>query len=230
MTKSEKSHGAPKGKHFEATLERMRSRLNWVIARIPFDAKKVWGERGQIRVRGEINGFSFRTSLFPTGDGRHILLVNTRMQKGSGARAGHSARFHLELDTEERVALNPEPLHRLLVQDRALFHWYEQLNHSTRMEIGKWVSAPKSPEAQARRAEQMAERLLETMEAERDLPPLLRLAFERNAKAHEGWRRMAPGRRRQHLLGIFGYRSPDSRMRRIQKMLDEAVALAERNA
>ena len=62
-------------KSFQAELERGYSRLNWVIVRIPFDVVRVWGARGLLKVRGEINGFEFRTSLFPTGQGRHVLLV-----------------------------------------------------------------------------------------------------------------------------------------------------------
>ena len=63
-------------KRFEGRLERLRSRLNWIIVRIPFDAAKVWGLRGQIKVKGEINGFPFRTSLFPTREGWHLSLIH----------------------------------------------------------------------------------------------------------------------------------------------------------
>jgi hypothetical protein len=73
-------------KKFSAVLERIQSRLGWTIIRIPFDVGKVWGTRGQLRVKGEMNGFSFRTSLFPARGGGHILLVNKRMQKGGDVR------------------------------------------------------------------------------------------------------------------------------------------------
>lgn len=213
---------------FSATLERMRSRLNWIIIRIPFQVAKVWGARGQLRVRGEINGFGFRTSLFPTGQGGHILLVNKRMQKGACAGPGSVARFRIEPDTEERVIAVPTELNRILVQDRALRRWVERLNPSTRAEIAKWVTEPKSPEARSRRADQIAERLLATMEAEQELPPVLRLAFARNPVAHDGWQKMSPAKRRGHLFGIFYYRTPEAQARRIQKMLDEAAELAQK--
>ncbi len=86
----------------------------------------------------------------------------------------------------------------------------------------------KSPEARARRAEQMAERLLATMEAERDLPPALQLAFARDGRALQGWQRMSPSRRRGQLLAIFYYRSPIARARRIDKVVQEAAVFAER--
>jgi uncharacterized protein YdeI (YjbR/CyaY-like superfamily) len=215
-------------KKFRATLERIQSRLGWTIIRIPFDVGKLWGTRGQLRVKGEINGFAFRTSLFPARGGGHILLVNKAMQKGGDVRQGMSAQFRLEPDLAERVAIVPAELKHFLKEDAALRKWYETLNFSTRSEIGKWILQVKSPEARQRRAEQMAERLLLVMEAECELPPVLQLAFAREPRALEGWKQMSPSHRRAHLFGIFYYRAPDSRARRIEKTLQEAAALAER--
>ena|ERR1700687_4140187 len=215
-------------KHFEARLERMRSRLNWVIICVPFDAATVWGLRGQIKVKGEINGFAFRTSLFPTREGCHILLINKRMQKGARAVEGSVARFQMELDREERIVTIPHELKRILNQDRSLRRWYDGLNHSTRSDIAKWIGEPKSGEARARRAEQIAERMLAVMEAEQELPPILQRAFAHHPRAREGWDVMSASRRRGHLFGIFYYRTPDAQARRIDNMLDDATALAEK--
>jgi len=218
----------PISKTFSAMLERIQSRLGWTIIRIPFDAGKFWGTRGRLRVKGEINGFAFRTSLFPVRGGGHILLVNKRMQKGGDVRQGMSARFRLEPDLEERVAIIPAELKRFFKEDALLRKWFDRLNYSTRSEIGKWILQVKSPEARARRAEQMAERLLAVMDAEHELPPLLQLAFARDPRAFEGWRQMSPSHRRNHLFGVFYYRTPEGRARRIDKVLQEASGLAER--
>jgi uncharacterized protein YdeI (YjbR/CyaY-like superfamily) len=195
---------------------------------MPFDAAKCYGMRGQIKVKVEINGCSFRTSLFPTAEGVHILLVNKRMQKAARVRAGDSARFQIERDIQKRVVTVPDPLKRILAEDRSFRRWYDQLNHSTRNDIAMWVSEPKSAEARVRRAEQIAERLLAVMDAERELPPILQVAFARNPRAREGWDRMSTARRRSHLIGIFYYRTPDGRERRIGKMLEDATAIAEK--
>jgi len=216
-------------KSFQAALERMPSKLGWVIVRIPLDVPKVWGTRGMLRVKGEINGFAFRTSLFPTGRGYHYLLINKRMQAGARAAPGDTAQFHLESDTEERKAIVPAELQRFLAQDRALRRWFDKLNYSTRKWIGDRVTEPKSAATRLRRAEQVAEQLLATMEAERELPPVLQLAFARDPRALAGWRRMSLSHRRGQLLAIFYYRTPGARDRRIAKLLDNALAFAERN-
>ncbi|HEX8878583.1 MAG TPA: YdeI/OmpD-associated family protein [Candidatus Acidoferrum sp.] len=219
------------GKSFKATLERMQpSSLGWVIIRIPFEVSKVWGVRGRLRVKGEINGFPFRTALFPTGKGYHFLLVNKRMQAGAGVLPGGTAHFCLELDLETRKAVVPVELKRFLSGDRALCRWFDNLSYSIRKYICDSITQPKSTDARLRRAEQIAERLLTAMEAERDLPPVLKAAFARDPRAYEGWQRMSPTQRRQHLLGIFYYRSPEARDRRIAKMLEEAAARASKVA
>jgi uncharacterized protein DUF1905/bacteriocin resistance YdeI/OmpD-like protein len=223
-----KGNVRPIPKTFRAPLERIQSRLGWTIIRIPFDVGKVWGTRGQLRVKGEINGFAFRTSLFPARGGGHILLVNKRMQKGGDVRQGSTAQFRLEPDLEVRVAIVPAELKRFLKEDAYLRRWFDNLNYSTRNEIGKWIVQVKSPEARARRAEQMAERLLAVMEAEHELPPVLQLSFARDPRALAGWKRMSPSHRRSHLFAIFYYRTPEARSRRIEKTLQDATAFAER--
>jgi uncharacterized protein YdeI (YjbR/CyaY-like superfamily) len=220
----------PVAKSFKASLERMQSNLGWVIVRIPLDVPKVWGVRGMLKVRGEINGFEFRTSLFPTGKGYHYLLVNKRMQAGARVAAGSTAQFRIEPDLEKRVVTVPPELHRILNEERAFRRWFDKLSYSIRKWICDWVTQVKSPEARVRRAEQVAEQLMSTMEAERELPPVLKLAFARDPRALIGWQRMSPTRRRGNLLAIFYYRSPDARDRRIAKVLEEALASADRKS
>jgi len=215
-------------KSFQARLERIDSPLKWVMIRIPFNAAKIWGKRGQLKVKGEINGFAFRTSLFPRRNGGHMMLVNKRMQRGAGAGPGSVAQFRLEPDTEERIITAPVELKRALAEDRSLRRWFDKLNYSMRKYIADWIAEVKSAEARTRRARQIAERLLATMEAERELPPILQIAFAHNPQAREGWERMSPARRRGHLLGIFYYRDPEARGRRVEKALQDAMEIAQK--
>jgi uncharacterized protein YdeI (YjbR/CyaY-like superfamily) len=212
---------AAKAKSFDATLVRGGGTLNWTIIRIPFDSAKLWRTRGQIRVKGDINGFPFTSTLFPDGEGSHILVVNKTMQKGSKTKLGSTAKFRLEPDTTKREIEIPEQLEAILNEDRALRKFFDSFSDSNRRMIGKWITDPKSDDARARRADQFAERAIATMEAERDLPPALKAAFANDPIAHEQWKKVPASHRRQHLLAIFGYRDPASRAKRVRKMLDE---------
>ncbi len=217
-------------KSFRATLERLRSNLGWVIIWIPFNVQKTWGTRGRLRVRGAINGFTFRTSLFPTRKGEHFLLVNKKMQAGGHASEGTSAEFFLEPDTEERVVAVPAELKRILAEDKSFRRWFDGLNYSIRKWLADWITQPKSAASRLRRAEQVAEQLLSTMEAESEFPPALKLAFAGDPRALEGWNLMSPTHRRGQLIAIFYYRSPDARARRIAKVVEEAIARAEKES
>jgi uncharacterized protein YdeI (YjbR/CyaY-like superfamily) len=217
-------------KSFQATLERLRSNLGWVVIWIPFNVHKIWGTRGRLRVRGEINGFAFRTSLFPTRKGEHFLLVNKKMQAGAQAPEGTTAEFLLEPDTEERVAVVPAELKGILARDKTFRRWFDALSYSIRKWISDWVVQPRSSASRVRRAEQVAEQLFSAMEAERELPPALKLAFTRDPRALDGWNLMSPLHRRGLLIAIFYYRSPDARARRVGKVVEEAIVLAEKRS
>jgi uncharacterized protein YdeI (YjbR/CyaY-like superfamily) len=215
-------------KKFEAFLERSGDRLNGTIVRIPFDAAKLWGKRGQLRVKGEINGFPFCSALFPTGNGTHILMVNKKMQAGGKTVPGSKARFVLEPDTTPREFKVPKELQDMLRQLKQLQKYFESFNYSMRRYIALWIGEGKHADTRRRRAEQIAERLLETMEAERELPPLIQVALNHNPKARQGWELMSRTHRRSHLLGIFYYRNPESRSRRLAKAVEEMVAYSDK--
>jgi len=216
-------------KSFTATLERLPGALHWVIIRIPFDVKKTWKTMNRLRVIGELNGFSFRTSLFPFRQGGHFLLVNRKLQAQAGVAAGSKGRFTIEPDLTERIAKIPRELSPFLNEDKTFRKWYDALPYSHRNEIAKWIEDAETPAARARRGEQMAERLLAAMEGERELPPILKAAFARNGRAQAGWEKMTPAQRRRNLLAIFYYQSPDARARRVEKIVDEAEQRFEKS-
>jgi uncharacterized protein YdeI (YjbR/CyaY-like superfamily) len=221
----------PVRKSFTALLEPDGTELRWVVARVPFDIAKVWPVRKGRRVRGEIEGFAFRTSLFPDSrGGGQILLVNKKMQAGAGARAGSKVRIWLEPDLEEREVLMPAELARVLNQDRKLRRCFDQMSDSRRREFGKFADEPKSAESRRKRAEKIAEMLLQAMEGEEEPPPVLRAAFLRQPLAERGWFALTPTQRRNHLLGIFYYETGDARERRAAKAIEDALRAAKRTA
>lgn len=215
-------------KKFRGLLESDNTSLKWTIVRLPFDVAKAWPVRNRLRVRGTINGFAFRTSLFGSAQGGHYLLVNKAMQKGASATLGSMAEIAIEPDLEERASAVPSELAKLLKQHSALRKFYQQLSPSARNDIARNISQPKSADARLRRAEQMAERMMLAIEGERELPPILQAEFTRHPQARAGWNAMTPVQRRGHLLGIFYYQSPEAREKRARKAVEDAVRLAQR--
>lgn len=219
---------AGKVKTFDAVLEKGDRALGWTVVRVPFDPAKAWPRMIRLRVRGEINGFAFRTSLFPEpgAPGKFVLLVNKASQRGGGVTLGSNASFRLEPDLEDRPAELPDELAALLDDEPGLREFYDALTEYHRREIGKWINGVKSEEARMRRCEQMAERLMLTMEGERELPPVIEAAFRRRPKARAGWAKLTPTQRRGELMAVFYYQTPEAR----QKRVDRLVELAEKKA
>lgn len=215
-------------KKFRGALQPDETALKWTIVKLPFDPVKAWPKRNRLRVTGTINGFPFRTSLFGSAKDGHVLLVNKQMQKGGRVTVGGVANIVLEPDLAERLAAVPPELEKLLKQERAVKKWFEQLSYSMRKFIGDTVNASKNPEVRDGRAEQMVERMMLAMEGERELPPILQVAFRRQPKALAGWQAMTPVQRRGHLLGIFYYQSPESRQKRADKAVAEALKVVEK--
>ncbi len=214
-------------KKFRGLLEPDNTNLKWTIVKLPFDPAKAWPTRNRLRVKGTINGFAFRTSLFGSAQGGHYLLVNRQMQKGANVAVGGMAEIVLEPDLEERTTPVPPELAKLLKQHSLLRKWYEQLSPSARDDIARTINGPKSPEARLRRAEQTAERMMLAMEGERELPPILQMEFTRRPQARTGWNAMTSVQRRGHLLGIFYYQSPEAREKRARKAVEEAIKIAK---
>lgn len=212
-------------KKFRGVLEPYSS-LNWTIVKLPFDVAKAWKTRNRLHVRGTVNGFDFRTSLFGSAQDGHFLLVNKQMQKGANATVGGMVEVVIEPDLEERKPSIPPELAKLLKQHGALKKWYEQLSVSARDDIAHRISGPKGAEGRLRRAEQTTERMMLAMEGERELPPILQMQFTRYPQARAGWEAMTQVQRRGHLLGIFYYQSPESREKRARKAIDEALKIA----
>lgn len=217
-------------KTFRATLQPLRNGLGWIIARVPFDPAKQWPERRGSRVRGEVNGFPFRTSLFPDPEreGGRVLLVNKKMQAGAGAQAGAMVEIRLEPDLEERPALMPPELATALKADRRLRKWFDNLSEYTRRTLCNMVGEIKGAEARRNQAERITERLFLAMEGETETPPVLRAAFARQPLAEQGWNAMTEAQRRGHLLGIFYYQSVDARESRAARAVEEAIRVARK--
>ena len=218
-------------KSFRAVLESAGKPLYWVVVRVPFDLKKQWPEWRNRRVRGEINGFAFRTSLFPGSQGEGFtLLVNRRMQAGAKARPGDRVQIRLEPDLEQQQVVLPLELTAALKGDRQLQTWFNGLSPSMRKGYAGMVEQARSAETRRSRAEKVAEIALLAMEGERETPPLLRALFQQHPRAETGWKAMTPTQRRGHLLGIFYYQTVEGRENRARKAVEQALLAARRVA
>ncbi|HEY3704479.1 MAG TPA: YdeI/OmpD-associated family protein, partial [Terracidiphilus sp.] len=203
--------------------------LKSTFALLPFDIAKAWPGVRVRRVAGEINGFSFRTALFPTQRG-HGFIVNKKMLAGAGVRQGDRVAVRLQPDLEERKELMPDELLRAMREAPGLRKWFDRLPEGHKRWIAQTISEPKSAASRQKRAEEAAERLYLTMEGEKETPPILRAAFQRQPLAQAGWKALTPVQRRNHLFMIFGCRSPEAQAKRLHAAIENALSRAGRGS
>ncbi|HKQ99159.1 MAG TPA: YdeI/OmpD-associated family protein [Pyrinomonadaceae bacterium] len=127
--------------------------------RIPFDVLKVYGTRARVPVRGTINGFPFRSSIFPMGGGHHYMVVNKATREGAKAKGGQIITVVMERDDEPRVITPPPDLARALKADREARAAWEKLSYTHQKEYAQAVEEAKRPETRARRIEKTISQL-----------------------------------------------------------------------
>ena len=146
-------------KKFKAKAEAAGPGGAWCFIAVPFDVSEVWGVRGQLQVKGTINGFPYRTTIQPA-DGRHLLTFNKQLQAGAKAKAGDTVSVVMERDTEERIVEAPAELAKAFRKNKEAKQLWDKLAYTHRKEFAQWISAAKQKETRDRRAQKAVDMML----------------------------------------------------------------------
>jgi hypothetical protein len=136
---------------FEAAL---RTIDRWTVLRLPEMASKKLPSRGQVAVRGTINGHGFQTVLEPDGYFGHWMKIDARLQRTASLRAGDTATLEIESlkdwpepnvphDLETALAASPQKIQDL----------WKDVTPMARWEWVRWVNATSNPDTRKRRVE-----------------------------------------------------------------------------
>jgi hypothetical protein len=97
-------------RRFEAVLVRPEGTGTWAYLVVPFDTSKEFGTTSQVRVKGTVDGHPYRSTLLPTGDGGHFLVVKSDIRRAIAKEAGERVEVAMEKDSEPRsVSTPPRP-------------------------------------------------------------------------------------------------------------------------
>jgi hypothetical protein len=61
---------------FDAALVKPEKKGRSTYVTLPFNASQIFNSKGRIKVEGTINGFQYRSSLIPKGNGVYILSID----------------------------------------------------------------------------------------------------------------------------------------------------------
>jgi hypothetical protein len=127
--------------------------------RLPADVAASFGTRGQVRVRGSVNGVAYRSNLMPLGGGSYALGVHKATREAAGAAFGDEVTVAVERDDAPREVEVPPELRAALDASPAARAAWERLAPSHRREWAAAVADAKKPETKARRVEQAIAKL-----------------------------------------------------------------------
>lgn len=146
---------------FTAKLIRMGTNGAWKCIRIPFDVPKVFGTRARVAVQGKINGFSFRSSIFPDGEGGFFLMVNKAIREGSKIEEGKAFPVEMEKAGAPPPLKLPKELAAALRTNAKAKTVFSGMTYACRKEYAEWIAQAKQAETRERRAAQSVERILQ---------------------------------------------------------------------
>lgn len=87
---------------FQAKLLKPDATGSWTYFIVPFHVEEAFGSKAQVKVRGTVNGVPYRSSVMPTGDGTHSMVVNGTIREAAGVTAGDTVTVTMEPDTAPR--------------------------------------------------------------------------------------------------------------------------------
>jgi hypothetical protein len=146
MTKSKKMS-------FSAKLEKMGEGDAWLGITIPFDVEEAFGSRARVSVKGTLNGFPYRSSVFPDGKVTHIMMVNKAMQAGAKVGTGDTINVEMELDGQLRTVGVPEDLAKALERNKGARIAFEKRSYSKKKLMVDAITGAKKAETRAARVE-----------------------------------------------------------------------------
>ena len=136
---------------FDATLSTIQEST---VLRLPETASKDLPSRGQVAVRGTINGVEFQTVLEPDGDFGHWMRVDDTLQHAAGISAGDTATLYIEMTKAWPEPRVPQDLAAALAAaPQTIQNLWHEITPMARWEWVRWVNSTKNPDTRRRRVD-----------------------------------------------------------------------------
>jgi hypothetical protein len=126
---------------------------SWTVLLLPKEASLKLPSRGQVMVKGAINGFHIHTALEPDGNGSHWLNVDKNLQKSAHALAGDTATLEIESTKDWPEPNVPADLKTALGRHPAVQKLWTDITPMARWEWIRWIGSTSRDETRKRRIE-----------------------------------------------------------------------------
>jgi hypothetical protein len=123
------------------------------ILRLPDDASAKLPSRGQVAVRGAMNGHAFQTVLEPDGRRGHWLKVDKKLRQALALREGDTVTLEVEPTKDWPEPDMPEDFQTALAGAPDIAEAWKSITPMARWEWVRWINATKNRETRERRIE-----------------------------------------------------------------------------
>ncbi len=124
------------------------------VLRLPQAASKNLPSRGQVAVRGTINGVGFGTVLEPDGKSGHWMKVDDTLRHAAGISAGDTATLDIEVTKDwPEPGVPPDLAAALAAAPQKIQDLWDEITPMARWEWVRWVNATNNPDTRTRRVE-----------------------------------------------------------------------------
>ena len=145
---------------FEAFLESPADGINGAFLSIPFAVEKVYGTRGQVKVKATFDGYPYRGVLANMGTGCHLIIVRKDIREAIGKDKGDKVKVTLLRDTEDRIVTIPHELLHAFTKNSKAKKFFETLSYTNRKEFVHWITSAKREDTKERRLLETIKKLL----------------------------------------------------------------------
>jgi Domain of unknown function (DUF1905)/Bacteriocin-protection, YdeI or OmpD-Associated len=126
----------------------------WTIVQLPEEASAKLPSRGQVAVRGTVNGHDFKTVVEPDGSSGHWLRIDRKLQKLAHVSVGHSATFGIQPIKDWPEPSLPKDFEAALAAAPAKIQdLWQDITPMARWEWVRWVNATRNPDTRQKRVE-----------------------------------------------------------------------------
>ncbi len=130
-----------------------RNTGGWTIVTLPDDASAKLPSRGQVAVKGVMNGHAFQTVLEPDGRRGHWLKVDKKLQQALALSDGEHVALEVEPTQDWPEPDMPKDFQTALADAPDISELWKDITPMARWEWVRWINATKNPETRKRRVE-----------------------------------------------------------------------------
>ena len=144
---------------FTAPLERMEGRFAWSYVEFPHDVQQLFGKKGNVRVKGTVNGVAVDRALMPTKSGYHIIILGGDIRRAAKIKKeGQLVDVEVWLNTEPSKLDIPEELSDTIDFIPEMKAAWDKLKPGMQRSMCYWVGSGKTVETRAKRVAELLRR------------------------------------------------------------------------